>query len=71
MSIATFELAFIDALKPSITTSEKHPTTYNYFNGNDPSKWTSKATAFGEVLYSGMYGGVDLKVLFGGRSDEV
>ncbi|MEI9919760.1 MAG: PKD domain-containing protein [Bacteroidota bacterium] len=62
MTVATFELNFIDALQASITASEKQKTIYNYFSGNDPSKWASKAAAYGEILYSGIYKGIDLKV---------
>ncbi|HEX8060921.1 MAG TPA: PKD domain-containing protein, partial [Cyclobacteriaceae bacterium] len=62
LAMATFELSFIDAQKASITPSRKQKTTYNYFYGTDQSKWASKAAAYEEILYSGIYSGIDLKV---------
>ena len=35
---------------------------YNYFLGDDPSKWRSGVPAFAGVLYRGMYDGVDVRV---------
>lgn len=61
-AVTTFELSFLDARRPSISASQKQITTYNYFFGNDPSLWTSNASSYGEVKYSGMYDGIDLKV---------
>lgn len=68
MSYATFELVFLDALSPTISASEKQKTIYNYFHGNDPSKWTSAAKSYGEIKYAGMYKGIDLKVYSMGNS---
>jgi hypothetical protein len=62
LATATFELMFVDALRPSIHASEKKKTIYNYYHGNDPSGWGQGARAFGEVIYEGMYDGIDLRV---------
>lgn len=37
-------------------------TYYNYFVGNDPTRWASKAYAYAGVLYSNFFNGIDLKV---------
>lgn len=37
-------------------------TYYNYFLGNDSSRWTSGAHAYSGVLYPSFYPGIDLKV---------
>ncbi|GEM_PF-2829693 len=47
-----------------------HPTTpvarapqaarFNYFLGNDPSRWTTNAPGWGEVAYEGLLPGIDL-----------
>ena len=44
------------------------PTTFNYFIGNDPQQWGTKAKAYDGVLYSGLYTGIDLKVSSGGNN---
>ena len=33
---------------------------YNFFVGNDPSKWRSEVTGYARVVYRGLYEGVDL-----------
>src|SRR6478609_6167100 len=35
---------------------------YNYFIGNDSSKWASRASAFEGIYYSSFYNGIDLKL---------
>lgn len=62
LSLTTFELKFLNALQPAIITSERYPTLYNYYLGNDPSAWGQGARSFGEVLYKGMYDGIDVRV---------
>lgn len=34
----------------------------NYFLGNDPSRWKSRVSAFGSLLYRNVYEGVDWKI---------
>jgi len=36
----------------------------NYLIGNDPDRWVTGAPSFQEVLYRGVYNGVDLRFLF-------
>lgn len=38
------------------------PGTYNFFLGNDPSRWSSGNKAYEEVIYTELYPGVDLKI---------
>ncbi|MCF0057876.1 gliding motility-associated C-terminal domain-containing protein [Dyadobacter sp. CY356] len=44
--------------------STKNPvkTTFNYFLGNDKSKWVGNAGAFEEVIYENVYKGIDLRI---------
>ena len=35
---------------------------FNYFLGNDKSKWASNVSVFSEVIYTNVYEGIDLKV---------
>jgi gliding motility-associated-like protein len=55
---------------PNVTVSsrEKKEAYYNYFLGNDPSKWAEKAGSYGQVNYSQLYPGVDLNVYSKGTS---
>jgi hypothetical protein len=62
MSIATFELTFLDALTPTIKVSDKQVTKYHYYYGNEPSEWSSNAAAYGQIVYDEMYKGIDLNV---------
>jgi hypothetical protein len=38
---------------------------YNFFLGNDPSKWVSHVATYGSVLYQGLYHGVGVSVQAG------
>lgn len=44
------------------------PEYYNYFLGNDQSKWSSHAAAYEGVLYEAYYQGIDLKVYSHGEN---
>lgn len=46
----------------------KLPEYYNYFLGNDPSRWSSQVSAFEGVLYTNYYPGIDLKVYSQGEN---
>lgn len=35
---------------------------YNYFLGNDPDRWASKAYAYEGLIYSGLYDNIDMKI---------
>jgi gliding motility-associated-like protein len=40
----------------------KASTLFNYFLGSDPSRWASDAGGFREIIYPGIYDGIDLRV---------
>ncbi len=44
------------------------PTYYNFFQGNDPSRWAGKARSFEGLVYPGLYPGVDLKLYAQGQA---
>lgn len=45
-----------------ITPSLKTKTYYNYYIGNDRSKWQSKVPAYQEIAFKDVYPGTDLKI---------
>ncbi len=56
-------LAFEGASKQSqLIGEEKRKTIFNYYLGNDPSKWCARVPVYGSVLYSGLYKGVDIRL---------
>ena len=52
---------FVDA-NPNVQTVKHYPTTeyYNYFLGNDESKWASDVHGYGRVDYINLYPNIDL-----------
>lgn len=46
----------------------KNEAYYNYFLGNDPSRYASRAHSYSGVLYPGIYDGIDLKVYASGKN---
>ncbi len=40
--------------------ADKHPAKFNYYRGNDKSKWVTGAESYRKVRYSEIYPGVDL-----------
>jgi gliding motility-associated-like protein len=47
-----------------ISTRRPVETSFNFFFGNDPSRWAGHVSAFEEVVYENVYKGVDLKIYF-------
>lgn len=45
---------------PAIEGTEMLPGKFNYFIGNDPSKWKTDVPSYKGVAYKGLYKGVDL-----------
>jgi len=39
---------------------EPRSSVYNFFVGNDPSRWRSEVTGYARVVYRGLYKGIDL-----------
>ncbi len=56
---ATFVGSNANALKEG---DEKLDEYYNYFIGNDKSKWASKVSGFHRVAYKNIYDGIDLQI---------
>lgn len=46
----------------AISANNPLPGIYNYFLGNDPSKWASSVQRYTEVSYQNIYKGIDLHV---------
>ena len=59
---------FFEGAKTNAVITKKNPTKeyYNYLLGNDPSKWASKVSAFGELTYNNLYNGIDLRIYSSG-----
>ncbi|WP_373511625.1 PKD domain-containing protein, partial [Persicitalea sp.] len=47
--------AIVSQLKPD-------GSEFNYFIGNDPSRWASGVAGFGEVFYKNIYSGIDFRI---------
>ncbi|WP_128544318.1 DUF7948 domain-containing protein [Larkinella soli] len=49
---------------PSVQVQSKNliSSHHNFFLGSDPSRWASGVSSFGEVIYRGIYPGIDLRV---------
>lgn len=45
-----------------ITSTDKSEFYHNYLIGNDPSKWASNVSLYGEVNYENLYQGINLKI---------
>ncbi len=48
--------------------SRKSTTYFNYFFGDDPNQWASKAFGYSEVRYNGIYDKIDLKLSTAGAN---
>jgi PKD repeat protein len=45
---------------PKIISEQAHETKFNYFLGNDPSKWAENARGFAELTYQEIYPNINL-----------
>jgi len=61
-----YEVEFIGAEINSFTTANEQSEYYNYFLGNNKSKWANSIKAFGNLLFNEIYEGVDLKLYSNG-----
>jgi len=58
-----YEMSFEDAnLRPKIEAISPTSATYNYFIGNDPTKWKSNVAAFDEIYLRDIYPDIDFKL---------
>ncbi len=54
-------VSFVDANNhPSVNGRSPAGFTYNYLIGNDPSRWYRNVPVYRELVYEGMYDGIDL-----------
>ncbi len=68
---ANVSLSFEDAAKATTLVGEgKRAGHYNFFVGNDPSKWRANVATFSSLLYRGLYNGIDLRVREAGEQLE-
>ncbi|GAB3516950.1 DUF7948 domain-containing protein [Emticicia fontis] len=59
----SFEMTFQEAnASPRIETAVKSPTIYNYFIGNDPTKWRGNVSAYDEIYLKDIYPDIDFKL---------
>lgn len=58
-----YEMNFLGANPdPAIVPDHEASTHYNFFLGNDPSRWAGNVHAFGGITYKGLYEHVDMRV---------
>lgn len=58
-----FEMTFQEAnTSPVVETSARSTATYNYFIGNDPTRWRANVAAYDEVYLKDIYPNVDFKL---------
>lgn len=63
--IQVFKAKFVNANpKAELNADKKSGFYYNYYLGNDASKWKSKVYSFQEINYHNLYNGIDLKVYY-------
>ncbi|WP_317899541.1 DUF7948 domain-containing protein [Aurantibacillus circumpalustris] len=61
INIHAFEMVFVNANTFDIVQGSGMTNFYyNYFLGNDPSKWASEVPVFRNLSYSNLYDGIDL-----------
>ena len=63
-----FKVHFEGANTPNIVPQEQNATYYNYYLGNDPSKWAVNVGSYNAVRYSGLWDGVGMRVYRTGES---
>jgi len=70
-SLAPVGLVFENASSAvALVGEEKRASVYNYFIGSDASQWRAAVPAYANVLYRGVYEGVDVRVREGAERFE-
>ncbi len=62
-----FSAHFVGSKTVRPTGAQKRETKVNYYSGSDPNNWRTNVTTYAEVVYPGIYKGIDLHT-FGRRS---
>ncbi len=57
-----YKIHFIGSNTKSIIGQDKNIPYYNYYLGDDPSRWVDSAQAFSTVAYQSIYHNIDLKI---------
>lgn len=57
-----YRVHFANSEKASISGMGRSETYSNYYIGNDPTRWASKANHYGSIEYKNIYNGIDLRV---------
>jgi gliding motility-associated-like protein len=56
-----YKVHFLNAQQTNIVKEQKSKEYYNYYIGSDKSKWASNIYGYGQVEYTNLYEGIDLK----------
>ena len=56
-----YKVHFLNTQQASIVKELKSKEYYNYYIGSDKSKWASQVYGYGQVQYTNLYEGIDLK----------
>ncbi|NNK81224.1 MAG: hypothetical protein HKO93_06985, partial [Flavobacteriales bacterium] len=57
-----WKMILLNSLEANISGESEREHYFNYFIGNDPSKWASRVPAYGMVRYEGIYEGIDMLI---------
>ncbi len=57
-----YKMIFENALDPKFIATEKSTEYYNYYLGNDKSKWVSEAFAYEIIRMKNIYSGIDVEI---------
>ncbi|MFZ5553531.1 MAG: gliding motility-associated C-terminal domain-containing protein [Bacteroidota bacterium] len=58
----SYSMTFDGANTASLEKNSRTEEYYNYYIGNDRSKWASKAWGYGEITWKKLYTGIDLRL---------
>lgn len=57
-----YKMQFLNCNIPTFEKDFITPEYYNYFKGNDPSKWASRAYGYHRIKYKNIYDGIDVQI---------
>jgi gliding motility-associated-like protein len=64
-----YDVQFVGAnANASIEPNNQYSNYYNYFIGNDQSKWAGNVAAFADITYQNMYNNIDVKAYSQGKA---
>lgn len=62
IELGTVKVDFLNAQKPLFQTKTEFETSYNFFQGDDQSRWRSNVKSYGEVTLENIYEGINLRL---------